>query len=149
MKKMWKITAALLLALVLCGCTPTSETETKKPASRVVVRIEVDGLHGEEVIRRRYESQENMGAILNYLRPLRSLGPADRDPERLAGDVYEIRIWRYDGERDIYRLRSDRYLSKNCEPWQNVVQKQAQRLYPLLLELESEAAAPPLPSHIG
>lgn len=128
----------LVAGLLLGGCAREPEKTAAKPVSRVVVRVEVDGLRGEEAVQRRYESQEKMGAILDYLRPLRSLGPAEVDPERLRGDVYEIRVWRADGEHDTYRLRSDRYLSKNCKTWQVVERRQAELLYPLLQAMESD-----------
>ena len=87
---------------------------------------------------RLYHAPRKMEKVLNYLRLLEDQGTADTDPERLAGDRFEITLYYSDGQQGIYRQRGDRYLSKNAHPWKKVDPDQARLLYPMLQAMPSD-----------
>ena len=135
MGKIRKIMAVVIMTSCLAGCGKAVPTQT---ACRFVVRVDVEGRTENKRLQRTYDSQEKMVAVLNCLRALRSLGPAKNDPAMLAGNGFDVRVVYSDGHSGLYRLRSERYLSKNAEPWQLVNPEQAQCLPPLLEQMPSD-----------
>ena len=114
--KKWKLINLFgMILFLLCGC---GKAEPQPPA--VVTRVEIDCTHAGIRILRSYTETEQIEAILNYLRLQRTLGRAKTDPERIRGDSYVIEIQNSSGQKHIYRLRADRYLSKDNHPWQRL-----------------------------
>lgn len=87
---------------------------------------------------RQYSQPHKIQPVLQYMRLLKREGHADTDPEMLIGDRFDITLYYSDGQRKIYRQRSNRYLSRNCAPWEKIDQDQAQRLYPMLQAMPSD-----------
>lgn len=138
MARIRKIMVIAVMVLSLAGCGKTTQNTSAQTASRFVVRVDVDGRCQSKRLQRSYDSQEKMVAVLNCMRALRSLGPAKNDPGMLAGDGFDVRVLYSDGRKGLYRLRSERFLSKNAEPWQLVDPEQAQCLPPLLEQMPSD-----------
>ena len=129
MGKYWKIALILMMFLGMCGC---KKTETASPA--VVTQVQIDCVHAGVQISRSYTDPETVSAVLDRLRLQRSKGTAQVDPERVMGDVFEIRISMSDGTQHIYRHRGGQYLSKDSGPWQVVSREHGAALYALLWE---------------
>ena len=87
---------------------------------------------------RHYTSGEKIQKLLYYIRALQPKGNASFDPEILAGTSCKIILYYQTGQRQIYYLQSDRYLSVDAHPWERVRQEQAEKLYPLLDEMNSD-----------
>ena len=99
----------------------------------VVERIEVTCVRNGDERSWRYTDPEQMAVLLNYLRQRKSLGSAGIDPERIKGSAYRLEVWLTDGRKKTYRLRADRYFSRENRPWQQVDGNTAVVL-PLLLK---------------
>ena len=132
-----KIAAVLLLAFLLAGCS------AKKPAAQkqrnlTVVRVEVRGRHENEAVRRNYESQEKMNAVLNYLRLLKVRGRIKKTPVQTTYDAYDIYLHYAGGGKSCWRIRQDRYYCQNTAPWQLLAPQQAGKLFPLLFAMPSD-----------
>jgi hypothetical protein len=114
MKTDWKkFLCVLLLPLLAVG------PRNFRPQP-VVERIEVTCLREGREEFWRYTDPEQMTVLLNYLRQRKSLGPPDADPERIKGSAYRLEVWLTDGRKKTYRLRADRYFSRENRPWQRV-----------------------------
>lgn len=138
MSKAWKMLIITVMVLGLTGCGKGLQEASAQGATRFVVRVDVDGRHQSKRIQRSYDSQEKMVAVLNCMRLLRSLGPAESNPGMLAGNGFDVWVWYSDGDSGIYRLRAEQYLSKDSGAWQLVDPRQAQCLPPLLESMPSD-----------
>jgi len=125
--KSWKVAFVFVFFLGLLGC---EKTKTAAPA--VVTQVQIDCVHAGVQISRNYTDAETVSAVLDCLRLQRSKGTAQVDPERIMGDVFEIRIGMSDGTQHIYRHRGGQYLSKDSGPWQVVSREHGAVLYALL-----------------
>lgn len=129
--KKWKLINLFgVILLLLCGC---GKAQLQPPA--VVTRVDIDCRHAGIRIFRSYTETEQIEAVLDYLRLQRTLGRAETDPERIRGDSYVIEIHSSNGQRHIYRLRADRYLSKDNHPWQRIDPEYSGGLYALLWDV--------------
>ena len=130
----------LLLPFVFAGSAGRHLRE--KPALPLLVtQIRVAGHDGSNTLSRQYTQPAKIGHVLRYLRWLDHGGIADTDPEQLTGSSFDITIYYSDGQTRIYRQRADRYLSKNCRPWEKIDPEQAHILLPLLRALPSDSSA--------
>lgn len=127
MGKRWKFVFIAVLLFGLCGCK-----QTPAPSAAVVTQVEIDCIHAGVQISRSYTDAESVSAVLDCLRLQRSKGTAQVDPERIMGDVYEIRVGMSDDTEHIYRHRGGQYLSKDSGPWQIVSREYSAELYRLL-----------------
>jgi len=128
-EKSRKFLFIVILILGLWGC------ESREPESpAVVTQVQIRCLHAGVQIHRSYTDPGRISAVLDCLRLQRSKGTAQVDPERVIGDVYEIRVGMSDGTEHIYRHRGGQYLSKDSGPWQIVSREQSAVLYTLLWE---------------
>ncbi len=131
MKKFFKITSAFfLIVFMIPGCRGSDASNT---VFRTVTQIDVVCTRENETLYRTYHTPKKLEAILLYLRLLSPYGRAEVDPEALEGDIFDITVHFSDGRQRIYRQRSDRFVSKDFAPWQNIDTDHAQKLYPLLL----------------
>ena len=131
-----KYFSLLLIFLLFSGCSRV--VDDRESALRMVVQIDVSCSQDGESIHRSYTSENKMEAMLLYLRLLKSQGPAKTDPEQLIGPACEIVVRFSNGQRRIYRLRADRFLSTDSHPWQSVDQTHAQKLYKLVMLMNSD-----------
>lgn len=130
MKDRRKFLLLFFMVLFLSGC---KRQQIMPPA--VVTRVDIRCTHDGEQIHRSYVEQGQICKVLNCLRLQRGKGTAQVDPERVVGDVYEIRVRMSDGGEHIYRHRGGKYLSKDSRPWKMVDQEQSEVLYALLWNL--------------
>ena len=136
MKKQSRAIFLLILILILPGCA--KKRTWAGPICSVVVRVDVESKNNAERIYRRYTDPKKVSAMLDYIRKLSPYMPADRDPERLAGESHTITVYSSDGTMQVYRQRANAYLSVNSQPWQKIDNKEAQALYPYLLQNHSD-----------
>ena len=120
---------------LVTGTTPASRQEP--PPSRLVVAAEVtanDRVH-------RYSQPMQIEAILYYLRGLTPDSKATEDPERYAGPMYTLTLYGPRGEKQVYRQKSDGWLSKNSRPWRRIPERKARLLPQLLAILQKKGDA--------
>lgn len=126
----------LLLPTLLSGSMLRSRAAASAPA--LVTQIDVVCQREYTTISRHYTQPRKIEPILNYLRMLTYHGSADTDPERLAGNAYEITLHYANGSTTTYRQRADQYLSKDGHPWEKIRPEQAALLFPLLESTPSD-----------
>lgn len=127
-----------LIVFIVSGCSQNHTQTPNESVPRFVTRIDVICHRENTTTLRHYTTQEKIEPVLICLRLLEPKGKADRDPERLIGDTYRIVLYLSNGGRSIYHLQADRYLSRDHHPWERVNEKQAQKLYPLLMRMASD-----------
>lgn len=139
MNKRGKLFPLLILVLfIFSGCSRIHTPDETSPDLRMVTRVDVACTRDGETIRRSYTAPEKLEAMLLYLRLLDPQGRADTNPEELVGTASEITLHFSNGQNRVYRQRGDRFLSKDAEPWQNIDREHAEKLYPLLLLMDSD-----------
>lgn len=126
---------SFLTTILLSGC---SQLHTTEEAARVAVQIDVTCTRDGESVTRQYTTPEKLEAMLLYLRLLKPKERAQIDPEDYLGTVSKISVLLSSGEKRIYRIRADKFLSKDAAPWQVIDPAHAQQLYPLLLLMPSD-----------
>lgn len=137
MVRLFRIFSILFLLTALpAGIASADNSQSSIP--HFISQVHVVCQRGSVTINREYVQPHKMQAILNYLRTLETNGAADLNPERLMGDSFVITIYDSDGQRQIYRQRANRFLSKNSHPWKKIDPDQASRLYPLLLSMSTD-----------
>ncbi len=134
MKRVGKIGLMLCLVAVLYGCS----CEKNQSLITVVEKVEVVSHHGEETLTRTYTESRKMTAVLNYLRWLRPAHGADCDPEQIPGDDYTITVTMSDGEQEIYQQKTNGYLRKNQERWENIDPEKGIMLYEIISQMEGD-----------
>lgn len=140
MKRWGRILFAILITLSFSGCSGIYTQP--QPQCRLVREVHVHCRRGPLTIERTYTRDENIQAVMQYLRKLEPTCRATCDPERLLGDVYEIVLERADGSRSIYRQRADRFLSENAGPWRKISVPKDPVLYDILRKTPSDTASP-------
>lgn len=139
MKKSGKVyILALLMLFIFSGCSRVHTPEATNPSTQMAVRVDVFCTRDGDSLERSYTAPEKLEAMLLYLRLLKPHGRAEVDPEELTGTAIRITVHLSSGQKRVYRLRADRFLSKDAAPWQTVDESHAQDLYPLLLLMESD-----------
>lgn len=134
MKRVGVIGALLCLAMVLTGCG----RDKNAPLIAVVEKVEIVSHHGGETLSRTYTKSNKMTAVLNYLRWLQPAHKADCDPEQIPGDDYMITVTLSDGEREIYRQKTNGYLQKNNGRWENIDPEKGIMLYEIISQMEGD-----------
>ncbi|MBQ4641133.1 MAG: hypothetical protein IJB47_00750 [Oscillospiraceae bacterium] len=129
--KRWMIWFVLPM-LLLVGC------QKKEPvATRVVTRVQVFCHNGSDALYRQYTEQQDMRAMLNYLRLL----DVGDQPEELPEDSklsYKIVLEDNLGGQTVYRQLGSRCLCENDGPWHSIDGSKGSLLYPLLLLLPGD-----------
>lgn len=115
MKIVGKICSVLLLVqLCVLGVRAA-------PENHIVQKVEVSCRSENEQITRQYTDFSKMEAVLNFLRLTEYAGMPDDDPDLHTGSRCKITVLLAGGDRHIYYLLADRYLSRNYQPWEQVV----------------------------
>ncbi len=135
MKSVGIIGLVLCLVAVLSGCS----CENNTPLITVVEKVEVISHHGDETLTRTYTKSGKMTAVLNYLRWLRPAHRADCDPEQIPGDDYTITVTLSDGQQEIYQQKTNGYLRKNGERWENIDPEKGIMLYEIISQMEGDS----------
>ncbi len=135
--KVRKILARMLLCVFLfSGCGKQQER-----ALPLVTGVEVTCSHRGQTLQRQYSNPDKIHRMLYYLRKGQTVGYARANPERILGDSSCVSLTLSTGERRVYRLRADRYLSVDCRRWKNVDPAWGRRLYYMLLLIPSDPVA--------
>ena len=136
MRKRYSLYLLLLLLPTLLSGSALRRNSTSVPS--LVVQIDVVCRREYSTFTRHYTQPRKIEPILNYLRMLTYHGRPETDPERLAGNAYEITLYYVNGQTSTYRQRADRYLSKDGQPWEKLRPEQAGLLFPLLESTASD-----------
>ncbi len=136
-------TAAVLIAAILllpfAGCTRQS-AGSGSGNFRVVTSITVFYENGPLNALRHYTTDGKMRQILDYLRLIQPYGNPKEDPESTAGSDFHIVLSYSDGQQQIYRQKSDRFLQGSDGRWQNIDPSKATDLSKIVGQLESDIA---------
>ena len=133
------IICILLLLVIVSGCSQIHTPENDAPGIQMAVRVDVRCQRDGTSFERSYTQPEKLEAMLLYLRLLKPEGRVEVNPEVFSGPHSEITVHLSGGEKRVYRMRCDSFLSVDAKPWQHVDPEHAADLYPLLLIMESDA----------
>lgn len=128
----------IFLMSILCGCSSQPIPMDTASPPRFVTQVNVICKSDPNGLCRQYTQPKKVESMLLYLRLLRPVGNADSDPELLNGDIYKITVHLSDGTEHVYYQQSDRYLSKDLQPWQQIAQRYGDNLEPLLQNMPSD-----------
>ena len=131
-----KISLLLLLVLILGGCSDVNAETPGRP--RLVTGISAVYQKGAIRLERQYSDDEKMGAVLDYLRLLKTYGPAEVDPEATDGSRIQITLRFSDGSQKVYDQWADQFLRCDGGKWEQINPEQGQELALLLGMLESD-----------
>ncbi len=128
-----KLLVSLTVSTSLVTGTTPPEKQPPQP-SRMVVAVEITkdrspALH--------WTDPMQIEGVLYYLRGLNPDRQAPEDPERYEGPVYTITLFGPTGERQVYRQKGSRWISKSSRPWRRIPQEKAEMLPQLLTVLKS------------
>lgn len=139
MKQYEKFIVCILLVLVIVsGCSQIHTPNDTAPGTRMAVRVDVYCVQDDASFERSYTQPEKLEAMLLYLRLLKPQGRAEVNPEELLGTVSQITVHLSGGEKRVYRIRCNSFLSVDAKPWQNIDPGHAADLYPLLLIMDGD-----------
>lgn len=139
MKRVEKLIIAILLPmLIVSGCSQIHTADENTADIHMAVRVDAYCVQDGIPFERSYTQPEKLEAMLLYLRLLNPKGRAEVNPEEYSGTVSRITVHLSNGKTRIYRMRSDRYLSVDANPWQTIDPERAMDLYPLLLIMDSD-----------
>ena len=124
------------IAVIFCICCLLGGCSRQESAYRVVTAVEVRYQHGENTLERNYTRDENITAILNYLRLLKPYGPVN--PGETEDITCRITLRYSQGPDTVYTQLGYDYLQKNNEHWTKIDNTRAGLLYPLLLLTPSD-----------
>ena len=128
----------LVLICTLSGCVGHQAGETEPTAYRVVCSIHITHRNGSAAQEYRYEDQEKMQQILDYLRWIDPYGTPAEDPEEQRGEEFLIELHYSDGTTKTYHQRCDRYLRVGEKPWKKIAPERGRELRELLESLNRE-----------
>ena len=117
----------LLTAFLGPNYTATPAPET----NRVVTQIEVTVVRNDETTNHLYTDDQQMEAILTYLRMTLPRGAMQYEPDSFRSDSYTFTVHFSDGSQTIYRQIYHDFLQKNTGRWQKIDPK-AGLLFPPL-----------------
>ncbi len=120
----------ICICCLLCGCSK------QESPYRVVKAVEVSYQQGENTLQRVYTRDENITAVLNYLRLLKPYGPVN--PGETEDITCRITLQYSQGADTVYTQLGYDYLQKNNEHWTKIDNTRAALLYPLLLLMPSD-----------
>ena len=128
-----KLVFILCLLGLLSGCA----RKTQEVPHSVVSYADVVYTHSGEAYQLTYRHPKKLEAILNFLRCLRSQGRPEIQPEKLAGDRYDIYLSMTDGSTRVHRLQDYTYLCRSGGKWEKIDPLQGRSLM-ILLKLMPE-----------
>lgn len=137
-----KIRCAMLFltaAVLLSGCRPHTQTPSQSPIVTQIVATVEDSEH---FLRRFYNTDEKMQAVLLCIRRLRPRFTPALDPEPLKKPTLCITMTCNDGSERLYRLKDIHFLQTGTDPWKKVDTGPASDLWRLLWEMESDPETP-------
>lgn len=129
----------LFVALLLSACRPANQGSAHSPIVRQIVATEEGS---DYFLRRYYDTNEKMQAVLIALRALRPKFDADADVQALRKPTLCLVLRCSDGSEQLYRLKGNFYLQIGTGPWKKVDSGRAGELWRLLWEMESDPETP-------
>ena len=129
-----RLTAAVLILLLLTGCAAKSSSGGRFVVARITVIQSQDGLLTEKA----FTDQHKMGQVLSLLRSLGQQFTPPLDPDSLPEESTQILIQFQDGSTRVYQTKSDLYIRTDQSPWQQADRGQLIKLRQLLQELSSD-----------
>ena len=111
-KRIFRCAAGLLLA-AFCRISADAAVD-----SHIVTGVDVVYRQAQSGLQRHYTTQENMQAVLTYLRLAKYAGLPEEDPTAQGGEVCRITVHLAPGDSHVYDLINDVYLSRNGGPWE-------------------------------
>ena len=132
------VLAVMGVVVMFSGCGRKVQQLPTRPALRFVVGVEVTYREGDTALRWQYTSHEKVEAVLLYLRTLSPLGQVKVDPQRVEGEHYEIILQYSDNSHIYYYQHTDKYLSKDFKPFEQIDPKQGRKLWLLLEQMPSD-----------
>ena len=140
MRKLQKLFLLFLFtATLLSASSARRQFQTPSPTLRMVTCMEIRCTDGHQRLERRYTRPEKLQPFLTYLRLLEYRAKAETDTERLRGSQIEIVVYYAEGARRTYRQQANRYLSRDCHPWEKIDPDQAKFLQPLLQAIPGDS----------
>ena len=124
------------IALILCICYLLGGCGKQESPYRVVTAVEVQYQQGESTLYRTYTRDENITAVLNYLRLLKPYGPVH--PGETEDISCRITLQYSHGPDTVYTQQGYDYLQKDNGNWTQIDDTRASLLYPLLLLTPSD-----------
>lgn len=128
----------LLLSLLLSGC----HHRPPAPQAPIVRRIIATTEDSEHFLRRFYDTDAKMQAVLLCLRRLRPRFTPDTDPSQLNKPTLCLTLICADGSHSLYRIKDNRYLQRGTGPWKKTDTGAASDLWRLLWAMESDPESP-------
>ena len=119
---------------LLCGC------REKEPdaASRLVSQVDITCQEEDVQISRHYTDPQKMENVLLYLRLLKPKITPQAEASAAEGEIYHIRVRRADNTEILYWQKDHRYFAKGQEPWREIEPEQADGLYRLIRQMDSD-----------
>lgn len=119
-----------ILCLLLSGCK--AQDPVPEDPLVYVTQVSVDYEYRLSHLRRSYTDSDKMDVFLYYLYGLSPHGKPEEDPEQIQGDSCRITLTLSDGTQRVYRQMGSRYLSVDCQPWQEISQRKGSVLFHLV-----------------
>ena len=124
------------IAVIFCICCLLGGCRRQESPYRVVTAVEVQYQKGESTVQRTYTRNENITAVLNYLRMLNPYGPVN--PGETENVTCRITLQYSQGPDTVYTQQGYDYLQKDNGSWTKIDNSRAGLLYPLLLLMPSD-----------
>lgn len=128
--------AALLLAILLTGCT--GKIEHIEPNS--VEQIAVESLPQSETWARTYTDRDKIGRIVSYLNGLQLRSSFTENPDEYAGQALVLTVTFADGTVREFTHFGNMFFREGGGAWQRMAYAQAVELETLLNDLPGDAA---------
>ena len=128
----------LLLSTLLSGC----HRRAPAPQAPIVRQIIATTEDSEHFLRRYYDTDEKMQAVLLCLRRLHPRFTPDIDPSQLQKPTLCLTLICADGSHRLYRIKDNRYLQQGTGPWKKADSGAASDLWRLLWTMESDPETP-------
>ena len=120
-----------LLVLLASFLSPSNGAVPAPENYRVITQIEVTVIHNGQSSTTVYTENQQMEAILTYLRMTQPTGTMHYEPDSFRADSYTFTLHFSDGSQGIYRQIYHDFLQQDAGRWQRINPK-AGLLFPPL-----------------
>lgn len=133
---MKKLLVAVCVPAMLCGCARRTQAKPTHLVQQIVLYYE--GQSG--CLRRYYDSQEKMQAILAYLRSAETRTLAGAEQNTCTGGTIRITLIYADNRRKVFLCKGGCYIREDTGAWKRVAPGKLAGLYQLVRMLPQDAA---------
>ena len=127
----------LCFCMLLGGCG-RRVNDAEPPKCRVVTGVDVTFENSPFRMQWHYNTSAKMRAILNYLRWLDPYGKPEQNPEKIAGNYFEIIVSYSDGCSKTYVQKADQFFWEDGQGWKRIDPKRAITLSQILGKMQSD-----------